>query len=188
MSSLLSKKIFPIRTPWFLSRLYSKSTDEWKLPKISESGNVVSKEQEMTEIANKVGILKDDRPDVPVNWRRNKQVPEWKRQMFSLREKFHGEQWRPKKRLSRSAVDGIRKLKQYEPSLRAGDIAKEFKVSPEAIRRILKSKWTPSEEEQDKIKLRWERRGHSLGAFAKKPKKSKQTSSSDTTDLGNQVF
>ena len=39
-----------------------------------------------------------------------------------------------------------------------------FKVSPEAIRRILKSKWEPNEEEQERRAERWERRGEKIWA------------------------
>jgi hypothetical protein len=38
-------------------------------------------------------------------------------------------------------------------------LAENFKVSPEAIRRILKSKWQPSPEDQESRRQRWERRG-----------------------------
>lgn len=38
-------------------------------------------------------------------------------------------------------------------------LANHFKVSPEAIRRILKSKWQPSEDESEDRRKRWEKRG-----------------------------
>lgn len=160
-----------------LVRFYSEKSstkNNWNLPEISQTGEILTKEQRATEIANKVGIFKDNRPNVPFNWRKNKEIPEWKRQMFSLREKFQGEPWRPKKRLSRTAMEGIRKLKAYDPNIKSGDIAKEFKVSPEAVRRILRSKWMPNEQEEENIQKRWVRRGKSLGAFSQNNKK-KQT-------------
>lgn len=96
---------------------------------------------------------------VPHGWRKNKHLPEWKRQMYALREKFGNEKWQPRKKLSREAMEGIRVLKEHSPELNAGDFAKMFKVSPESIRRILKSSWTPSEDELGKIADRWSRRG-----------------------------
>ena len=41
-------------------------------------------------------------------------------------------------------------------------LAERFKVSPEAIRRILKSKWRPSDEEAKKRQNRWEKRGEKI--------------------------
>lgn len=96
---------------------------------------------------------------VPHGWRKNKHLPEWKRQMYALREKFGTEKWQPRKKLSREAMEGIRVLKEHSPELNAGDFAKMFKVSPESIRRILKSSWTPNEDELGKIADRWSRRG-----------------------------
>lgn len=41
-------------------------------------------------------------------------------------------------------------------------LANKFEVSPEAIRRILKSKWRPSAAEEEDRRERWERRGESV--------------------------
>jgi hypothetical protein len=41
-------------------------------------------------------------------------------------------------------------------------LAKEFKVSPEAIRRILKSKWRPTAEEAAARNERWTKRGEKI--------------------------
>lgn len=96
---------------------------------------------------------------VPEGWRKDKNLPDWKRQIYALREKFGGERWDPKKKLSREAIEGIRMLKQHAPHLNAGDFASMFKISPESIRRILRSKWEPTDEEMNKIAEKWARRG-----------------------------
>jgi hypothetical protein len=41
-------------------------------------------------------------------------------------------------------------------------LAKEFKVSPEAIRRILKSKWRPTADEAAARNERWTKRGEKI--------------------------
>ncbi|KAJ5599126.1 mitochondrion organization and biogenesis protein [Penicillium hetheringtonii] len=67
--------------------------------------------------------------------------------------------WNPAKRLSPDALDGIRHLHATAPDrFTTAVLAEEFKVSPEAIRRILKSKWRPSENEMEKRRVRWENR------------------------------
>lgn len=87
----------------------------------------------------------------------------WEVQKIALKEKFGEQGWNPRKRLSPDALDGIRTLHaQYPETYSTPVLAEHFKVSPDAIRRILKSKWRPSEEEEEKRKRRWEKRGENI--------------------------
>lgn len=87
----------------------------------------------------------------------------WETQKKALKEKFGEQGWMPRKRLSPDALDGIRTLHaQYPETYSTPVLAQHFKVSPEAIRRILKSKWKPNEEEEEKRKRRWEKRGENI--------------------------
>ncbi|KAI0090129.1 hypothetical protein BDY19DRAFT_857464, partial [Irpex rosettiformis] len=64
-----------------------------------------------------------------------------------LKERFP-EGWSPPKKLSRPAMDGIRLMHAQHPEVFTTPVlAQQFKVSPEAIRRILKSKWEPTKVE-----------------------------------------
>ncbi|KAE8444426.1 hypothetical protein EG329_000517 [Mollisiaceae sp. DMI_Dod_QoI] len=66
----------------------------------------------------------------------------------------------PLKRLSPDAIAGIRALHAQMPEqYTTATLAEEFKVSPEAIMRILKSKWTPTPKEQTDREKRWFKRG-----------------------------
>ncbi|KAH6688616.1 hypothetical protein F5X68DRAFT_206044 [Plectosphaerella plurivora] len=86
----------------------------------------------------------------------------WQVQKAALKEKFP-EGWRPMKRLSPDAVAGIRALHaQFPDQYTTPQLAKQFEVSAEAIRRILKSKWAPSPEEEEMRQERWFRRGKSV--------------------------
>ncbi|MCJ1413303.1 Required for respiratory growth protein 9 mitochondrial [Ptychographa xylographoides] len=102
-----------------------------------------------------------DRPTV-----RNKPiVPQepWGVQKSALEEKFGDQGWAPRKRLSPDALDGIRALNaQYPQDYTTAVLADQFKVSPEAIRRILKSKWKPNEEEDVSRRKRWQKRGEHI--------------------------
>ena len=61
--------------------------------------------------------------------------------------------------MSPDAMDGVRQLHKSDPvRFSTPVLAEHFKVSPEAIRRILKSKWHASEEELKRKQERWERR------------------------------
>lgn len=94
---------------------------------------------------------------LPTDWRNQKLEP-WQRQKFALKEKFQGEQWKPHYRLSRETMNGIRWLKKEYPNLQSDFFAERFKVSPEDIRRILKSKWKPTVEEEMAQAEKWKSR------------------------------
>lgn len=90
--------------------------------------------------------------------KRQKNREHWQLQKEALREKFP-EGWNPPKKLSPDALDGIRHLHASNPERFTTEVlAAEFKVSPEAIRRILKSRWKPNETEMESRRQRWERR------------------------------
>ena len=87
----------------------------------------------------------------------------WQIQKAALMKKFRGEKWEPRKKLSPDTLDGIRSLHAQQPQAYTTMVlAQQFQVSPEAIRRILKSKWRPSEEEEESRRERWERRGENI--------------------------
>ena len=87
----------------------------------------------------------------------------WQAQKHALREKFGQQGWSPRKRLSPDALEGIRALHaQYPEKFTTPVLADQFKVSPEAIRRILRSKWRPDETEEISRKQRWDKRGESI--------------------------
>ncbi|EPS28285.1 hypothetical protein PDE_03231 [Penicillium oxalicum 114-2] len=82
----------------------------------------------------------------------------WRIQKDALEKKFP-QGWNPPKRLSPDALEGIRHLHATAPEqFTTAVLAEEFKVSPEAIRRILKSRWRPSETEAETRRKRWEKR------------------------------
>jgi len=84
----------------------------------------------------------------------------WQSYKAALKEKFGEEAWTPRKRISPDALAGIRALRANQPDVYTTDrLAEHFKMSPEAIRRILRSKWQPNEEEMDERRMRWEKRG-----------------------------
>ncbi|KAK0639351.1 hypothetical protein B0T16DRAFT_382942 [Cercophora newfieldiana] len=88
----------------------------------------------------------------------------WKRQKAALKEKFP-DGWKPHKKLSPDAVAGIRALhQQYPEEYTTPVLADKFKMSPEAIRRILKSKWTPNLDEEIERQERWFNRGKKVWA------------------------
>jgi hypothetical protein len=87
----------------------------------------------------------------------------WQIQKRALESKFGEEKWTPRKRLSPDTVDGIRTMHASDPDKFTTPIlADHFRVSPEAIRRILRSKWRPRAEEMEDRRRRWENRGEKI--------------------------
>ncbi|KAH9908137.1 hypothetical protein F4778DRAFT_464780 [Xylariomycetidae sp. FL2044] len=114
--------------------------------------------------SNKLKRLKIIKPDKPRRDELHHTPPkeDWQIQKHALKEKFP-EGWMPRKRLSPDALDGIRALhQQYPEAYTTQVLAQKFEVTPEAIRRILKSKWTPTADEEIKRQERWFKRGKQI--------------------------
>ncbi|KAM3418559.1 hypothetical protein BST61_g4536 [Cercospora zeina] len=89
-----------------------------------------------------------------------KSLEPWQRDKSALQKKFGEKAWSPRKRLSPDSLDGIRALHASDPRTYTTEmLSQHFQVTPEAIRRILKSKWKPSSEEVEERRERWEKRG-----------------------------
>ncbi|KZM20899.1 Required for respiratory growth protein 9 mitochondrial [Ascochyta rabiei] len=89
--------------------------------------------------------------------------PAWQAEKEAMKRKLNGEAWNPRKKLSPDTMEGIRHLHQTQPAkFTTPVLAEHFKVSSEAIRRILKSKWRPSDEEHDERMQRWDKRGERI--------------------------
>lgn len=80
----------------------------------------------------------------------------WQKRDSSIKKRY-GE-WNPTRKLTREQMDDVRLFYQQMPHLKTIDLANYFSILPEAIRRILKSKWAPSEEVQQQLKVREETR------------------------------
>lgn len=89
-----------------------------------------------------------------------KKREDWQIQKSALASKLSSQPWNPRKRVSPDTLSGIRALHASDPTTYTTPLlAQHFQISPDAVRRILKSKWQPSEQEVEKRMERWERRG-----------------------------
>lgn len=62
------------------------------------------------------------------------------------------EGWSPPHKLSRQAMDGLRVLHAHDPKTFSTPVlAERFRVSPEAVRRMLRSGWEPSPEQRARL-------------------------------------
>lgn len=85
-----------------------------------------------------------------------KSLPYWTKRDKSHRQKYG--QWNPTRKLNRQRIQDLKNLADMMPHLRTVDLATMFNVSPEAIRRILKSNWLPNDLDEDKLVKRMERK------------------------------
>ena len=86
----------------------------------------------------------------------------WQIDKDALKAKFP-DGWKPLRRLSPDALAGIRALHAQDPAqYTTAVLANSFEVSPEAMRRILKGKWSPNAEEESDRLRRWNNRGKSV--------------------------
>ncbi|KOG96959.1 mitochondrial ribosome assembly protein RRG9 [Saccharomyces eubayanus] len=92
----------------------------------------------------------------------DKEIPEWKKQKMAVRKKIQGQRWNPSKKISQEQMEALRLLKSNFPEMTASDFAERFKISPEAVRRILKSNWKRSDDENKNAHERWKRRGERI--------------------------
>lgn len=68
-----------------------------------------------------------------------------------MKERFP-EGWHPTRKLSREAMEALRSLHALDKgTFTTPVLANKFKISPEAVRRILRSKWEPSKEKRAKL-------------------------------------
>ncbi|KAI5970599.1 RRG9 [Candida margitis] len=86
----------------------------------------------------------------------NHTVPPWIKRQLTQKSKY--DRWNPKRKLSRQEMIKVKELKETFPQYRTVDLAQFFHISPEAIRRILKSKWVPNDLDEEMMSQRKERK------------------------------
>jgi hypothetical protein len=95
------------------------------------------------------------RPSRTPAWRRppdTPPTPEFAKKHRETMKKRFPEGWKPSRTVSREAMEGIRALHVHDPERYTTPLlAEKFKISPEAVRRILKSKWKPTPEREAKM-------------------------------------
>ncbi|GAA5915585.1 hypothetical protein JCM6882_006382 [Rhodosporidiobolus microsporus] len=92
----------------------------------------------------------------PVAPRKDKEkaLPAWKRHKVALQSKFPTG-WAPPKRISREAMDLVRTLARSDPARYTTPmLAAKFKISPEAVSKILKSRFELPKDEREKREAR----------------------------------
>ena len=180
-------------TPYYERQHSSAQANKSEVEMVVDTRLPASKRQAGSRKGSKqLTDYKSNLTPIPTNARTqkafSKRTPAFQRQAWQIQKdallsKFGPSGWLPRKRLSPDALEGIRALHAQLPEkYTTSFLADHFKVSAEAIRRILKSKWRASEEEEEKRRRRWDKRGENIWTKMvelgiKPPKKWRQVSS-----------
>ncbi|KAJ2874590.1 Required for respiratory growth protein 9 mitochondrial [Coemansia aciculifera] len=86
---------------------------------------------------------------------RDSSLAVWQRRKIELKLKLGSEKWEPAKKIATSSMEKIRLLNSEFPEVWTMQrLSEQFKVSQETIRRILKSKFRPSEQRTERRELK----------------------------------
>jgi len=140
-----------------LLRSYSTklARSKWSLDGIPRPKPLLDNTSQGPDLSEDNDIVNGLRPGTPpIHERKPPSAPtphEYKAHRQTLQKLFPSG-WSPPKKLSRQAMDGLRHLHRFDPHTFTSPIlAEKFKISPEAVRRILKSKWEPTREKRIKL-------------------------------------
>lgn len=140
-----------------------RRSDNWVLPDLNKESRRNTKFNNRGKDESEQKNLSYIKTLPPDNWRKDKSLPQYMRQKYALKEKKLSIDLSKKRKLSRSAIEGIREIyKSRKEDLSTDILAEFFSVSPIVISKILKSKWQPSENELIKKNELWIRRGENL--------------------------
>ncbi|KAL5340754.1 hypothetical protein BJX70DRAFT_360294 [Aspergillus crustosus] len=170
-----------VQSPTNSKRPSPPRQSQTKLKSYSDNSNLTPKSDTNTKkFVKKNGKDKADE-------KKKKKRDAWEIQKETLKKKFP-DGWSPTKKLSPDAIEGLRHLHSMAPDqFTTSVLAAEFKISPEAIRRILKSKWRASETELESRRKRWEKREERIWSHMSelglRPHRKRTESLSDATKL-----
>lgn len=134
---------------------------KWGLGGMPSPRSILNDDSIPVDLSEDDDVVNGSRPNTPPrHLRRPPTSPtpnEWKNHRDTLKRSFP-EGWSPPRKLSREAMDGLRELHKIDPEKFSTPIlADRFRISPEAVRRILKSKWEPSSERRAKWAMKHRR-------------------------------
>lgn len=144
-----------------LSRFYSSditsTSRKWRLAGVPRPRSILDDDDDGApiDLTEDNEVVNGARPNTPPpHLRRPPEKPtphEFKAHREVMRKAFPGG-WSPPRKLSREAMEGVRQLYRLDPEkFSTPMLAEKFRISPEAVRRILKSKWEPPREKRLKL-------------------------------------
>ncbi|PPQ80541.1 hypothetical protein CVT25_001576 [Psilocybe cyanescens] len=156
-------KVHQICTRHSTSRYYTetafqKARNKWQLGGVPKPRSILEDDDAVIDLSEDNEAVDGANPNTPpIHLRKpsGKSTPhEYKAHRETMRKAFP-EGWAPPRKLSREAMDAVRQLNRVQPeTFTTAILADKFKISPEAVRRILKSKWEPTAEKRTQLAIR----------------------------------
>ena len=136
--------------------------DKWHLGGAPRPKSILEDDDAVIDLSEDNEIVNGANPNrPPPHLRRQSGKPtplQHKAHRETMRKSFP-EGWAPPRKLSREAMDAVRQLHHLDPKkFNTPMIADKFKISPEAVRRILKSKWEPTVERRAALAVKERKR------------------------------
>jgi Neugrin len=140
---------------FYTTDITSASLQKWRLLGIPRPRSILEDDDAPVDLSEDNEIVNGVKPNTPPPHLRqppDKPTPhEFKGHRAAMRRDFP-DGWSPPRKLSREAMEGLRELHRFDPEkFNTPVLAEKFKISPEGVRRILKSKWSPSREKRMKL-------------------------------------
>ncbi|PPQ75595.1 hypothetical protein CVT24_010901 [Panaeolus cyanescens] len=157
----------------FYSAVSANATQKWSLQGVPKPRSILDDDDSPVDLSEDNDAVDGRyRDGLPAHDRRPSGKPtphEYKAHRETIKKEFPSG-WAPPRKLSREAMDAVRQLNSMDPEkFSTPMLADKFKISPEAVRRILKSKWEPSAERRTAMAVK-ERKQRQLVTLERKKK------------------
>ena len=128
---------------------------KWGVCGLPRPRSILDDDYTAVDLSEDNEIVNGSRPGTPPpHLRRPPEKPtpnEYKAHREIMRKEFPNG-WNPPRKVTREAMEGIRQMHHLDPATFTTPVlAEKFKISPEAVRRILKSRWEPPRDKRLKI-------------------------------------
>lgn len=150
LSRLSSGRIALVRQ--HSQQVYRTAQQKWQLGGIPKPKPILDDDDAPVDLSEDIDAVNGVQPNsTPLHLRSPSCKPtpvEIKAHRKAMKKAFP-EGWSPPRKLSREAMDILRQLHRGDPDTFSTPVlADRFRISPEAVRRILKSKWEPPAEKR----------------------------------------
>ncbi|KAG6811404.1 hypothetical protein H0H92_007597 [Tricholoma furcatifolium] len=140
---------------FYSASIVSESRRKWQLQGLPRPRSLLDDSNEPVDLSEDDDAVNGVRPNTPpLHLRRPPTKPtalEHKAHKETIKKNFPTG-WAPPRKLSREAMEGVRQMHRLDPGkFNTPFLAEKFKISPEAVRRILKSRWEPPREKRLKL-------------------------------------
>ncbi|PPR04861.1 hypothetical protein CVT26_012693 [Gymnopilus dilepis] len=137
---------------------FQKAASKWHLEGIPRPRSILEDDDAVVDLSEDNEAVDGRDPNAtPAHLRKPSGKPtpqEFKAHREAMRKAFP-EGWSPPRKLSREAMDALRQLNRIDPeTFTTPVLADKFRISPEAVRRILRSKWEPTAEKRTKLAIK----------------------------------